>query len=679
MKFSRHLATHLTPEWYPQYINYSRMKKILYKVVRQVDYGTINEIARLENAGTTMFLAYCQRELVKIQGFYTEKISEAQRKLITLTDEIGISNTDELVFPSLSESPSAAKSEASNALLHITSDKRKLRALKMAFSELYLLLVLIQNYQNLNCTGFRKILKKHDKLYKTNLGGQWNREHVLVSNFSVDKTAEQLIEQVENIFTVYLEKGNRSAAMKVLRVPPLDQPIEPVTSFRLGILVGMTIVLFPVIALSINWIYKEIPNVPWQAATQLYRSVFLIILQLCLTGINLLGWSKSGVNHVLIFELDPRQHLNYQQLLEVGLFLLLLWQLSIFGFLICSYVNKYSLLNPLILCAVLFIIVTNPSRFLYWSARRWLIRSFAQVFLPCMQSVEFRHFWLGDQLTSQGLVFYDVFHFISFYAFQYSWKKSNADQSILIRPNLENTTFFLIFASIFSLLPHLARFSQCIRRYNDDKMWFPHLLNAGKYLSSFPVVIMNTLRPKVVESGNPSAINRYTCAFTGFAFIESSYKLTWDLKMDWGLLDKTYSFVRESTVYGPPIIYYIAILQDCILRFAWILKIILRKKLFVESIYFEICFSIIEIIRRFIWNFFRLENEHLNNCGNFRAVRDISIHPIRQSIVDKNNKNSKNSLDVNNNNESSSNLCVEVSECVGDDDQSKLIAENDKV
>ena len=29
-----------------------------------------------------------------------------------------------------------------------------------------------------------------------------------------------------------------------------------------------------------------------------------------------------------------------------------------------------------------------------------------------------------------------------------------------------------------------------------------------------------------------------------------------------------------------------------------------------------------------MWNFFRLENEHLNNCGQFRAVRDISIAPM---------------------------------------------------
>lgn len=34
------------------------------------------------------------------------------------------------------------------------------------------------------------------------------------------------------------------------------------------------------------------------------------------------------------------------------------------------------------------------------------------------------------------------------------------------------------------------------------------------------------------------------------------------------------------------------------------------------------------VFRRFIWNFFRLENEHLNNCGQFRAVRDISVVPM---------------------------------------------------
>ena len=37
------------------------------------------------------------------------------------------------------------------------------------------------------------------------------------------------------------------------------------------------------------------------------------------------------------------------------------------------------------------------------------------------------------------------------------------------------------------------------------------------------------------------------------------------------------------------------------------------------------------LLCRFIWNFFRLENEHLNNCGKFRAVRDISVAPLDAS------------------------------------------------
>lgn len=37
------------------------------------------------------------------------------------------------------------------------------------------------------------------------------------------------------------------------------------------------------------------------------------------------------------------------------------------------------------------------------------------------------------------------------------------------------------------------------------------------------------------------------------------------------------------------------------------------------------------LFRRFMWNFFRLENEHLNNCGKFRAVRDISVAPLDTS------------------------------------------------
>lgn len=45
----------------------------------------------------------------------------------------------------------------------------------------------------------------------------------------------------------------------------------------------------------------------------------------------------------------------------------------------------------------------------------------------------------------------------------------------------------------------------------------------------------------------------------------------------------------------------------------------------------KIWFINLFVDRRFIWNFFRLENEHINNCGKFRAVRDISVIPMDAS------------------------------------------------
>jgi len=56
----------------------------------------------------------------------------------------------------------------------------------------------------------------------------------------------------------------------------------------------------------------------WLPALRMYRGVFLVILFIFLLGVNTYGWRSSGVNHVLIFELDPRHHLTHQEFMEVS-------------------------------------------------------------------------------------------------------------------------------------------------------------------------------------------------------------------------------------------------------------------------------------------------------------------------------------------------------------------------
>lgn len=57
----------------------------------------------------------------------------------------------------------------------------------------------------------------------------------------------------------------------------------------------------------------------WLPILRMYRGVFLLVMLIFLVAINTCGWRAAGVNHVLIFELNPRTHLTYQQVLEVRL------------------------------------------------------------------------------------------------------------------------------------------------------------------------------------------------------------------------------------------------------------------------------------------------------------------------------------------------------------------------
>ena len=119
--------------------------------------------------------------------------------------------------------------------------------------------------------------------------------------------------------------------------------------------------------------------------------------------------------------------------------------------------------------------------------------------------------------------------------------------------------------------------------------------------------------------------------------VSSLYAYTWDIKMDWGFMHKNAgenTFLREEIVYNSKNYYYFAIIEDFVLRFGWSVSVALTQTGHIlgdMKEWLPTILAILELFRRFVWNFFRLENEHLNNCGHFRAVRDISVTPIDAS------------------------------------------------
>lgn len=156
------------------------------------------------------------------------------------------------------------------------------------------------------------------------------------------------------------------------------------------------------------------------------------------------------------------------------------------------------------------------------------------------------------------------FQYLLWFYFTSSWFDSDKSLSFsksdfIVRP-------------IVKCLPAWFRFAQCLRRYRDSRNnsyllpinllhflyyftgdAFPHLVNAGKYSTTFFVVIFATLRSFYASNYNSTFDNPYTYAWMISQFISSCYALTWDLKMDWGLFDKNAgdnTFLREETVYS---------------------------------------------------------------------------------------------------------------------------------
>lgn len=301
------------------------MKSMLYTAIEASPSAELTDpdvVRRYFAKFDEQFFHYCDSELTKINTFYSEKLAEATRKYASLRSELSEAQNEGITKEKFSRSK--------KNLLRKKKDVRKIQELKLAFSEFYLSLVLLQNYQNLNFTGFRKILKKHDKLLTVDCGARWRQEKVELAHFFTNKDIDRLILETENVVTQEIEAGDRQRAMKRLRVPPLAELQSPWTTFKVGLFSGALIVLL--VSVIISSMFKYPITGSYKPVLRMYRAPFLVIEFLFLWGVNVYGWRSAGVNHVLIFEIDPRNHMSEQHIIELAAIFGVMWCVSVLCF-----------------------------------------------------------------------------------------------------------------------------------------------------------------------------------------------------------------------------------------------------------------------------------------------------------------------------------------------------------
>lgn len=106
--------------------------------------------------------------------------------------------------------------------------------------------------------------------------------------------------------------------------------------------------------------------------------------------------------------------------MEIASFMLMLWSLSVLGYLYAHHFNLSPFIFPMLLMiicvAFLFNPLKKPENIFYQNSRFWLLKHFFYCFTAPFHFVTFADFWLGDQMNSLATCFVDFQYFFCFYA-----------------------------------------------------------------------------------------------------------------------------------------------------------------------------------------------------------------------------------------------------------------------
>ncbi|KAJ8546044.1 hypothetical protein K7X08_018627 [Anisodus acutangulus] len=509
--------------------------------------------------------------------------------------------------------------KASKANLSYSKDelRKAEEQMKKAFVEFYQKLRLLKNYRFLNVLAFSKIMKKYDKT-TTRKASKSYSDMVDKSDLGNSNEITKLMERVETTFIKHFNNGNRRKGMKHLR-PKAKRETHRVTFF-LGLFAGCSIALVAAIAISIragHLLEHEGRGRYMENIFPLYSLFGYIVLHMLMYGANVYYWRRFRVNYPFIFGFKQGTELGYRQvfLLASGLSVLALaaalFQLDMDMDPKTRSYKTFKELIALLLLFVLLLILFCPLNIIYRSSRFFFLRTAWHCLCAPLYKVTLPDFVLADQLTSQVPAIRSLQFYVCYYVWGNFKTRSNTCQ---------DDSVYQVLLILVAIIPFWSRFIQCLRRLYEEKDSMQGL-NGLKYFSTIIALVMRTL----YEQKRGTFWKVMAASTSGITTVANTY---WDLVIDWGLLQRNSKnpWLRDKLLVPYKSVYFVAIVLDVILRLVWMQLVLdfqelphLHKKAFVAIV------ACLEILRRGLWNFFRLENEHLNNVGKYRASKSVPL------------------------------------------------------
>ncbi|KAL0327057.1 UNVERIFIED_CONTAM: Phosphate transporter [Sesamum angustifolium] len=420
------------------------------------------------------------------------------------------------------------------------------------------------------------------------------------SYFNSSDKALKLADEVEELFVKNFAEDDKRKAMKYLK-PSLREESHAVTFF-IGLFTGCFVALLVgyVIMAHITGMYRSKSDTMYMETVYPVLSMFsLLFLHFFLYGCNIFMWRKTRINYSFIFELSPTKELKYRDV-----------------FLICT-TSMTAVVGILFVHSLargkrLFIVVLLcPFNIIYKSSRYRLLTVLRNIVLSPLYKVVMLDFFMADQLCSQVPMLRDL-EYIACYYITGSYKTQDYNYCM-------KTTYYRDLAYAVSFLPYYWRAMQCARRWFDEGHK-SHLVNLGKYVSAMLAAGAKVAYEKEKSVG-------WLCLVVIMSTAATVYQLYWDFVKDWGLLqfNSKNPWLRDELMLRQKFIYFFSMGLNLVLRLAWLQTVFHYNFGKVDYRVTMLFLAALEVVRRGQWNFYRLENEHLNNAGKFRAVKTVPL------------------------------------------------------
>ncbi|PPD92774.1 hypothetical protein GOBAR_DD10286 [Gossypium barbadense] len=446
--------------------------------------------------------------------------------------------------------------------------------LRLAFIEFYQKLRLVKQYSFMNLSALSKIMKSYEKITSRREARLYMKK---IDNSYIGSSDEvnNLLERVEATFIKQFSNSNIQKGMKSLR--PKTKKEKHSVTFWSGCFSGFSAALLIAVALRIETKkLMEKEGASYTPGTELsYREVFLLG-----TGLAVLSLSCFLGN--LYLDLGSTTQ-RYKTL--TGLF-------------------------PLGLVAIVMIILFCPFNIIYRSTRFFFIKSLFRCLCAPLYKVTLPDFFLADHVTSQVTAIRSLDLYICYYGLgERSQRESKCHGH-----GIYNVLYFAV-----PVIPFWLRFLQCIRRLFEEKEAM-HGYSSVNYLLTIVAAIIRT----ICELKKGMAWMVLALVSSSVVVIVATY---WDIVFDWGLLRRHSKnpYLRDKLLVPYKSVYFAAMALDVVLRIAW-MQLVLEFKLHsLHRMAITTVVSCLEITRRGIWSFFRIENEHLNNVGKYRAFKSVPL------------------------------------------------------